>query len=398
MSVIEAVTRIEPARVEEIPESLADRVATLVSAAASLGCRLHPRTAQHLASLTRIMNSHYSNLIEGHNTRPRDIERALLGDLDLDVERRNLQIEAAAHVRLQAVIDRRAAVGDLPDPADPEFIRWLHAEFYADAPEAMLRIEGAGRRFQMEPGAWRSAPEHEVSVGRHIPPSSRRVPDFMNHFHTRFRLDRMGPSARLLAIPAAHHRFNYIHPFPDGNGRVSRLMSHAMGHHAGIGAMGLWSVSRGLARGLESRTEYRSMMDFADTPRQSDRDGRGNLSLAALIRFSEWFLDVCLDQIRFMTELYDLDRLAGRLTRFVERHESLRPEAAPLLRAVLLRGELERGEAASVMALPERTARRIVNQLTAEGILASETPKGALGLRFPATSHEILFPRLFTES
>jgi Fic family protein len=54
---------------------------------------------------------------------------------------------------------------------------------------------------------------------------------------------------------------------------VSRLMSHAMAAVAGIGARGLWSVSRGLARGLESRTDYKRMMDFADTPRQGDLDG-----------------------------------------------------------------------------------------------------------------------------
>ncbi|WP_287429078.1 Fic family protein, partial [Sphingobium sp.] len=47
-------------------------------------------------------------------------------------------------------------------------------------------------------------------------------------------------------LATAHHRFNWIHPFPDGNGRVSRLMSHAMALKAGIGAHGLWSVSRGL--------------------------------------------------------------------------------------------------------------------------------------------------------
>ena len=30
------------------------------------------------------MNTYYSNLIEGHDTRPRDIERALAGDFDND--------------------------------------------------------------------------------------------------------------------------------------------------------------------------------------------------------------------------------------------------------------------------------------------------------------------------
>ena len=77
----------------------------------------------------------------------------------------------------------------------------------------------------------------------------------------------------------------------DGNGRVSRLMSHAMALKAGIGAHGLWSVSRGLARGLDSRREYKTWMDRADTPRQGDPDGRGNLSRSALVDFTLWFLN-----------------------------------------------------------------------------------------------------------
>jgi len=80
-------------------------------------------------------------------------------------------------------------------------------------------------------------------------------------------------------------------------------MSHAMGYSAGIDAHGLWSVSRGLAGGLKSRTEYKQMMDRADTPRQGDLDGRGNLSQKALIEFTDWFLRVCLDQVTFMSGL-----------------------------------------------------------------------------------------------
>ena len=208
----------------------------------------------------------------------------------------------------------------------------------------------------------------------------------------------MRSGARILALGPAHHRLNYIHPFPDGNGRVSRLMTHAMAHHAGVAAAGLWSVSRGLARGLESRTEYRSMMDLADRPRQGDRDGRGNLSFAALVRFTEWFLDVCLDQVAFMSGLYDLPTLGQRLRRLVERHEELPPEAAPFLTAVLLRGEIARGEAASVMGLPERSARRVLARLVEEGLVGSATPKGPVALRFPQATHDVLFPRLFPEA
>jgi Fic family protein len=91
-----------------------------------------------------------------------------------------------------------------------------------------------------------------------------------------------------MALAASHHRFNYIHPFSDGNGRVSRLMSYAMAHTAGIGAHGLWSISHGLARGLSSKSEYKEMMDHADTPRQGDLDGRGDLSKRALTEFIDY--------------------------------------------------------------------------------------------------------------
>ncbi|WP_334147245.1 Fic family protein [Hyphomicrobium sp.] len=396
---IETPARIEPALLEEPPAAVVDLVAELAAASATLGRALHPTTAAQLAGVVRIMNTYYSNLIEGHNTRPRDIERALAGDLDDNEERRNLQLEAAAHVRLQAEIDRQAAAGILPEPASADFLRWLHREFYRDASAAMLEIRGRDHTFSMTPGEWRSAVEHDVAVGRHVPPSSDRVAEFMRYFEHRYRLEPLGAATRIVAIAAAHHRFNYIHPFPDGNGRVSRLMSHAMCLRTAIGAHGLWSVSRGLARGLaagpEGRSEYKRMMDYADTPRQGDLDGRGNLSQRTLAEFSEWFLRICLDQVSFMSDAFDINTLAGRLEIYVARSDNLKPEVGRLLTEALIRGEFERGEAARITALPERSARRVLNDAIAQGLLGSATPKGPVSLRFPADALEVLFPRLF---
>lgn len=397
-SAIETPSRIEPALLDEAPAAIADAIADLSAASAVLGRSLHPRTSANLAGLVRIMNTYYSNLIEGHDTRPRDIERALAGRFDENEGSRNLQIEAAAHVRVQAQIDRMAADGALPEPGSCSFILWLHNDFYRDAPDKLLRIEGAGRSFAMQPGEWRSRPEHDVQIGRHIPPSSDHVAAFMQHFEARFRFERLGKAGRIMAMATAHHRLNYIHPFPDGNGRVSRLMSHAMAHTAGIGAHGLWSVSRGLARGLESRTEYKMMMSHADLPRQGDRDGRGNLSERALVDFVLWFLRVCLDQVTFMTGLFELDALAGRLRGYVDQSHRLKPEASRLLEEALFRGKFERGEAARITGLPERTARRVLNDVVSEGLLASETPKGSVSLRFPADTLEVLFPRLYPQT
>jgi Fic family protein len=398
MAAEETPQRIEPTRPEETPEAITDVIADLSAASARLGKGLHPLTAANLADLVRLMNTYYSNLIEGHNTRPKDIARALEGEFDKDEDRRNLQLEAAAHVRVQVEIDRRAAAKSLPEPASAEFIKWLHLEFYRDAPKEMLLIRGAGKEFIMVPGAWRSAPEHDVAVGRHVPPASARVGDFMRYFEERYAFKNLKTAGRIIAMAAAHHRLNFIHPFPDGNGRVSRLMSHAMAQETGIGAHGLWSVSRGLARGLKAPSEYKQMMDLADTPRQGDLDGRGNLSLKALNEFILWFLQVCLDQVKFMESLFELDSLGPRFKTYVEQSKTLKPEAVRLLEEGLIRGQFERGEAARITGLPDRSARRILADLTEAGLLGSETPKGQVSLRFPTESLDILFPRLFPQT
>jgi Fic family protein len=389
--------RIEPALLGEASGDLLDLLTEIPAAASALGSRLHPRTAASLAELVRVMNCYYSNLIEGHDTRPRDIERALGGDLDADEGRRNLQLEARQHIRLQREIDREFAAGTLPEPASLAFIVHLHREFYRDAPAAMLRIEGAGRELTMVPGELRSRPEEDVAVGRHQPQARARVADFMAYFAQRYAFATLSPARRILAIPAAHHRFNFIHPFADGNGRVSRLMSHAMTLQAGIGAHGLWSISRGLARGLESRTEYKSMMDHADMPRQGDLDGRGNLSERALIEFSTWFLRVGLDQIRFMSGMFDLAGLADRLKAYAAT-QGWRAEAGVLLAEILHRGEIARGDAAGITGLGERTVRGLLGTLVDHGVLGSDSPKGAVSLRFPVKALDVLFPRLFPEA
>src|SRR6266851_5410989 len=137
---LETVGRFEPALLEQLTSPVTDLIAEIAATSAALGKALHPKSAANLADLVRIMNTYYSNLIEGHNTRPRDIVRALAGELDQDQDRRSLQMEAAAHVRVQAELDGTAAEGELPEPASVEFIRWIHREFYRDAPPEMLRI------------------------------------------------------------------------------------------------------------------------------------------------------------------------------------------------------------------------------------------------------------------
>jgi Fic family protein len=389
--------RIEPCLLDSIDPKTADLATDLAWKSGQLGEKLHEKTASNLSDLVRIANCYYSNLIEGHKTKPKDIERALAEDFDNEGRSRNLQVEARAHVRLQKRLDDSYLKGELPNPWTVDFIKDLHRDFYKDATEEMLLIQGNGHHFYMTPGEFRSVPEHDVEIGQHIPPSSTAVESFMRYFENRYCMEPMRMNSRIITMAAAHHRFNYIHPFPDGNGRVSRLMSHAMGLYAGIGANGLWSVSRGLSRGLEGGMTYKQMMNHADMKRQGDLDGRGNLSKRALTDFINWFIAVCIDQITFMSSLYDFGAMESRLEKFIVTHE-LRNESINILKYVWRNGEVSRGEALTVTGLGERTARSVLAALLEKGVLGSDTVKGPVSIRFPVESIDIFFPRLFSES
>jgi Fic family protein len=395
---LETPARIEPLLFEDgIPVELADLTVELQREASNLGRGLHPESAAELTDLVRMMNSYYSNLIEGHNTRPRDIERALAG-AELDPERRPLALEARAHVEVQRAIDSLYLRGDLPSSTSVDFIRWVHERFYEQMPEEFPFVSRPdGSKVEIIPGEFRKTEAEEVAVGRHQPPSSGRVLAFMEYFSRRYGAAAKGASTRIIAIASAHHRFNYVHPFPDGNGRVSRLMSHAMALQGGIGGQGLWSISRGLARGLKDRGEYKQMMDYADSPRRGERDGRGNLSEGALKDFVNWFLTVALDQVRFSAALFELDRLEGRYRGLI-RDLSDDKRAPDLISAVLKHGSLARGDANLVLRTSERTARNSLAGLVRQGFLRSDSPKASVRIAFPLDYRERLFPNLFTDA
>jgi hypothetical protein len=125
----------------------------LAREASELSAQLHPVVRLSVAELVRSMNCYYSNLIEGHNTHPRDIDRALAADYSSDPHRRDLQLEARAHIEVQQMIDER--VGDLPrPPVARAFIEWTHREFCKRLPVSLLVAlnPDSGERIHVVPG------------------------------------------------------------------------------------------------------------------------------------------------------------------------------------------------------------------------------------------------------
>jgi len=370
--------------------ALNDLAMELAAASAGLHRSLPVGIATELANLVRAMNCYYSNLIEGHDTHPVDIERALEQDYSTDPSKRNLQLEARAHVAVQKWIDE----GGLNTRATTrEALLEIHRRFCELLPAELLTVEhpASGEKLKVIPGGLR---EHEVEVGRHVPISPGAVPRSLERFEAVY--SELGRSETILAAAAAHHRLAWIHPFLDGNGRVMRLMSHATLLET-LDTGGIWSIARGLARNVGA---YKLHLARCDLPRRNDLDGRGNLSEEALADFTKFFLETCLDQVRFMEELVQPEKLHTRISLWAEeeaRLGTLHEKAGALLEAILYLGALPRGEVPARLGTSERTANRVVAGLVAHSVLTSDTPKAPLRITFPARLAARWMPGLFPE-
>ncbi len=389
----ESLSLFEPLMVSEgaaARAALNDLALELAEKSAALRSSLPPSMAEALGDLVRAMNCYYSNLIEGHHTHPIDIERAMQGDFSADPEQRNLQLEAKAHVAVQKWIDQG---GMAEPPTAPGALTELHRRFCEQLPPELLFVENikTGEKIPVIPGVLRT---RYVEVGRHIAISPGAVPRFLDRMHQAY--NRGGRIEAILAAACAHHRLLWVHPFLDGNGRVARLMSYAMLRQT-LDTRGLWSVARGLAR---QETAYKEHLAACDGRRRGDLDGRGTLSEAALAAFADFFLRTCIDQVAFMESLMRPDQLHSRVLLWAEeavRTGALPPKSPTLLKAVLHLGQLERGEAETILGTSDRTARRVTSALLEAGALASGSPRGPLKLAFPAKYAGRWMPGLFPE-
>src|SRR5260221_2090794 len=134
---------------------LTDLALDLAQKSAGFRRSLPPSLLASLADLVRAMNCYYSNLIEGHDTHPVDIERALKNDYSQDARKRDLQLEAKAHIVVQKWIDKGGLKSDRAIKA--EAISEIHRRFCELLPEDMLWVEDptTKERVRLLPGEFR---------------------------------------------------------------------------------------------------------------------------------------------------------------------------------------------------------------------------------------------------
>ena len=376
---------------------LADKAVSLITLSAKLSGFLAPLSLERLEQYMASVNSYYSNLIEGNATRPHEILAAQRGEYMDAPAKRDLQLESLAHMQVQQWL--QAQQPGLDTLYSPAFIGRLHAEFYQRVPQSLWAIKDQqGKEVsKVVPGQWRQAP---VIVGQHVPPDSQDIAPLMQRFCETYHPQKFAGDRKIIAVMAAHHRFAWLHPFMDGNGRIGRLFTDAALKAVGLQSCGAWCLSRGLAR---TPARYKTLLANADTPRQGDYDGRGNLSEKGLLAFCEYMLDAAIDQVSYISELLDLANIRKRIEGYVAARNdgrvqgisaTLKPAASSILFTAFQQGAIERAHASELCAMPERSGRRLLSQLKTEGLLSETSSKSPLRWEAPEHAEPWYFPGL----
>ena len=380
-----------------IRQEILNKAENIIIESAKLTGNLNIHLINSIKENLRTINSYYSNKIESEGTHPIDIERAMKNDFSQDDKKKSMQQLSLVHIDVQKYLE--STLDRSSKPYSVEKILEIHKVFYSkEEMKYALNIKNGDLEVEMIPGKLR---EGYVRVGQHVPPKSDELQSYFNQFETLYNQSiHSSHTMKLIYALCSHHRLTYIHPFYDGNGRVSRLYLDYLLFHSDIQGYGLWNISRGLAR---NQNDYKKYLAKADEQYRGYSDGRGPLTLKGLETFLEFMLDIALDQVLFMSQYLKLDSMATKIKAFVELSQKnllhnvkpLPKESYKLLEYLLIHGEVTRGEAQEVLGVSAPKAISIVKELLEEDYLQTDSPRGKLRFKLNSKLSGYLIPDLF---
>ena len=172
----------------------------------------------------------------------------------------------------------------MEEPISADFIKELHRIVVGD-----LTHEGDKRA-----GAWRDEPRY-IANTKHQPPEPYDVPDLMRELINYINSNE-GEQYDLLKIAIANHRFVWIHPFGNGNGRTDRLMTYALLCKKGYIAPNKMRLFNPTAIFAGDRNKYYDMLALADDYKDEH-----------ILEWCEYFLSGVRDEIKKSESLTDAE-------------------------------------------------------------------------------------------
>jgi len=199
-----------------------------------------------LKRVFHMLESLGSARIEGNHTTLADyVESSLEGGATKEEHLREIANIEHAMEFIESAMEPGAAISE-------HFVRELHA----------LTVRDLVREGDATPGAYR-ATVVRIAQSSHLPPEAVQVPGYMQEL-VAFINQADPPKYDLIKVALAHHRFGWVHPFGNGNGRVVRLLTYALMIKYGFNVKTGGRVLNPTAVFCSNREQYYTMLATAD--------------------------------------------------------------------------------------------------------------------------------------
>jgi Fic family protein len=335
----------------------------LIGRVESLGFRT--REATFLQALTDDVIK--SSAIEGERLDEQQVRSSLARRLGIDIDgfvTPNRSVEGIVHITLDATMK-------CTEPLTAERLFQWHAALFPTGRNEWghrLRVgdwrDDSGGRMEIVSGAFGYEKVHYVA-----PPADRvdaEMSAFLDWFNGSHDLDPIVTAA------VAHLWFVTIHPFGDGNGRITRAIADMTLARSGGGAQRLYSMSAAIER---SRSGYYEALQSITSKEALD-----------ITSWIEWFLDRLSNAV--VDALLTLDNVMLK-NHFWQTHAArdFNPRQAKVLNRLLegnFEGKLTSTKWAKLTNASQDTASRDIADLLAKGILR----RGKAGGR--STAYELV--------
>ena len=211
-----------------------------------------PQVFMQLKQVFHLLESLASARIEGNHTTLADYVESKVAPLatPTDTLRELDNIESAMRQ-----VEDTVAPGE---PLTEHLLRGLHA----------TTVQGLQREGDRTPGCYRSGPV-QIAAANHLPPDALDVPRYMAEL-VAFVNQPDPPKYDLMKVALAHHRFAWVHPFGNGNGRVVRLLTHALLIKYGFQVTAAGRLLNPAAVFCADRNRYYAMLSQADSGQEAE--------------------------------------------------------------------------------------------------------------------------------
>lgn len=305
-----------------------------------------------LKQVFHLLESLASARIEGNHTTLADYVEAKV----LDGPNPSEQLQEIANIE-RAMQQVEASV-EPGDPITEHLLRGLHA----------TTVAGLKREGDASPGMYRPGPV-KIAQAQHLPPEATQVPDFMAEL-VAFINRADAPKYDLMKVALAHHRFAWVHPFGNGNGRVVRLLTYASLIKYGFRVNTVGRLLNPAAVFCADRNAYCAHLGDADAGTDQ-----------ALERWCVYVLSGVRDELTKVDRLADYDHLKAKVllpaVAYARERQLITPLEQAVLNTTVKAGTVKAGDLEA--AMPDMNANQRSYQIRklVDGGLLQPTSPGA---------------------